>query len=137
MEPIAVLAVGGVVTGVVDAAAVVALPVSVAVAVLTGRQAVIPWLGQARAACVVLSGLLVASTFTGAIDRWALVPASLAFLISLQAIALAFGQLAPLRSYLERRTADGEPMWWIEFEKGFRRHTARHGDRDTVGSDEP
>jgi hypothetical protein len=44
-------------------------------------------------------------------------------------MALAFGQLASLRVYLDRRTGAGEPAWWSDFERGFGRYVARRDRR--------
>lgn len=129
MEPVSVLAVSSAVSVVADAACVVACVASVAVVVATGRERFFPALAPARVACVVVTGLLVASSFVDAVDRWALVLACLGFLVGLQAFALAFGQLAPLRAYLDRRTAAGEPVWWADFERRFGRYVARRDRR--------
>jgi hypothetical protein len=89
----------------------------------------VPAIAPARLACVVVAGLLVASSLLDVVDRWALALACVGFLVGLQAVALAFGQLAPLRAYLDRRTASGEPVWWSDFERGFGRYVARRDRR--------
>lgn len=129
MEPVAVLAVSSAVSVAADAACVVALVVSVALVVITGSERFVPAIAPARLACVVVTGLLVVSSLLDVVDRWALALACLGLLIGLQAVALAFGQLAPLRAYLDRRTASGEPVWWSDFERGFGRYVARRERR--------
>jgi hypothetical protein len=123
MEPVAVLAVSSAVSVAADAACVVAL------VVITGSERFVPAIAPARLACVVVTGLLVVSSLLDVVDRWALALACLGLLIGLQAVALAFGQLAPLRAYLDRRTASGEPVWWSDFERGFGRYVARRERR--------
>lgn len=111
-------------TGVLSVGAFVA---SVAVLVLTARETEAPRLGLARGCCAVLAGVLVGTSFWGAVTNWALALSCLGLMLSLEAVALAFGRLAPLRSYLARETVDGEPGWWGEFERGFRRYSAHPG----------
>jgi len=130
MEPVVAVVVSNAVLAVVDSACVIAFIGSVGVLVATGREEqFFPWLASARVVCVVVTGVLAASSLVDAVDRWALVLACLGFLFSLQAVALAFGQLAPLRSYLDRRTAAGEPVWWADFERSFGRYVARRNRR--------
>ena len=129
MEPVTVLAVSSAVSVTVDVACVVAFLASVAVLAATVREQFFPALAPARVACVVVTGVLVASSLVDAVDRWALVLACLGFLVGLQGLALAFGQLAPLRAYLGRRTAAGEPVWWADFERSFGRYVARRNRR--------
>jgi hypothetical protein len=69
MEPVAVLAVSDAISPVADAACVVAFVAGVAVVVATGRERCFPALAPARLACVVVMGLLVASSLVGAVDR--------------------------------------------------------------------
>jgi hypothetical protein len=129
LEPVAAFAVSSAVSTLADAACVVALVASVAVGVATGRDQFFPWLATARRACVVVTGSLVASSFLNAVDRWALVLACLGFLAALQAVAIGFASLAPLRAYLDRHTAAGEPIWWADFERRFGRYVARRTRR--------
>jgi len=129
MEPVSVFAVSSAVSVIADAVCVVAFVVSVALVVITGSERFAPAIAPARLACVVVTGLLVASSLLDVVDRWALALACLGFLIGLQAVALAFGQIAPLRVYLDRRTASGEPAWWRDFERGFGRYVARRDRR--------
>ncbi len=129
MEPVAALAVSSAVAILADAACVVALVASVAVGVATGRDQFFPWLATGRRACVVVTGALVASSFVNAVDRWALVLACLGCLAALQAVAMGFASLAPLRAYLDCRTAAGEPIWWDDFERRFGRYVARRSRR--------
>ena len=110
MEPNAVSVVA-------DAGCVVAFIASVAVVVANGMERSVPALAPARLGCVVVTGLLVASSLAMS-STAALVLACLGFLLGLQAVALAFGQLAPLRAYLERRTATRELAGWVDFERG-------------------
>lgn len=125
MESVAVLAASSAVSVAVDALSVVAFAASVTLMLVTARETCVPALREGRPACMLVTGVLVTATFADATDRWALVLACLGFLISLQAIALAFGQLAPLRAYLDRRTAGGEAAWWDDFERGFERYVVR------------
>lgn len=109
-------------TGVLSVGACVA---SVAVLVLTAREVEVPRLGMARGCCALLAGVLVGTTLWGGVTNWALALSCLGLMLSLEAVPLASGRLAPLRSYLGRETVDGDPGWWGEFERGFRRYSAR------------
>jgi hypothetical protein len=111
-----------VVVGVISA---LSLAFAVAVVVLTARRPRGPRLGLARICSASLSGVLVGLTFAGVLPRWGMACASLAFLIAVLAVALQFGQLEPLRAYLERPSSADEPGWWPEFEQGFRRYSTR------------
>jgi hypothetical protein len=129
MEPVAVLAVSRAVSVLADAASVLALAASVGVAVATGRNQFFRSLAPARLACVAVTGALAASSLVDVVDRWASVLACLGFLVALQAVAIAFASLAPLRADLDRRTATGEPIWWADFERRFGRYVARRSRR--------
>ena len=111
MEPAAVLAVSRAVSVAADAACVTAFVASVAVVIVTGLEQPLPRLAAARLACVIVTGALVGSSLVGLVDRWGLALVCVAFLVSLQAVALAFGRLAPLQSWLDRATAEGEAGW--------------------------
>jgi hypothetical protein len=128
MEPVAVLAVSRAASIAADAACVIAFVASVAVVVVTGLEKPVPRLAAARLACVVVTGVLVGSSLAGFVDRWGLALACVAFLVSLQAVALAFGRLAPLQSFLDRLTAEGE-AGWADFERSFQRYVARRDHR--------
>jgi hypothetical protein len=102
-----------------DVSSVVVFAGGFAVVIAAGAVRPRPWLAPARLACLALAALLVAARAVHAIDRWAQALACSALLLGLLSAAVAFGQVASLRSYLER----GE--WWDEFERGFRHHVAR------------
>ena len=86
-----------------------------AVLVATAWEAPIARLGLARAACLALCTTLVTISVVGQLERWALGLACVGALLSLQAITLTFGQLAPSE----------DPPWWPEFERAFRRYARR------------
>jgi hypothetical protein len=109
----------------IDVAGVVMFAVSVALLAATMAERGSRALSRVRAACVVSTGLLVATSFLHWPSRWALALSCLGFLVSLQAVAVAFGRLPSLRSYLDRRGAGAERGWWDEFERDFQRHTRR------------
>jgi hypothetical protein len=106
------------------ALSVVVFLVSGAVLVVTARELQTRRLRLARLLCTLLSGLLVASTFAGVVEGWALVVSCLAFLASVQAVALAFGYLAPLPFYLDDRVEVGQADWWQDFERSFAHYAA-------------
>jgi len=105
-----------------SALSVIGLLLSLAALVLTAREVELPRLGLVRWGCTVLTGLLVAASLVGAVRQWALALSCIGFLVSLQATALRFGVLKPLRAYLERGTPEGDPGWWSEFERDMRRY---------------
>ena len=109
----------------IDVLSIVVLLASVAALLATARERETRELRAARPVCALVSGLLVASSLVGLVDRWALVVSCMAFLASVQAIALNFGYVAPLQSYLDRRARDGDGAFWEESERGFARHVAR------------
>jgi hypothetical protein len=112
-----------------NALSVIAFLASFAVLVATGTQRPIARLAEARLACALLTGSLVAASFGDLIARWALAVSCIGFLLSVQAIALAFGYLAPLQSYLDRRAAVGDAAWWADFEQSFGRYATRRSRR--------
>lgn len=110
---------------VADALSIVVLLASVAALLLTASERETRELRAARPICALASALLVASSLIELVDRWALVVSCMAFLASVQAMALKFGYVASLQSYLDRHARDGEGAFWDEFERGFARHVAR------------
>ena len=113
----------------VDVAGVVAFGVSVAVLVATVTEKRPRTLSRVRSACVVSTGLLVATSVLGWPSRWVLALSCVGFLVSLQALALAIARVPPLGWYMERRATGADPGWWTEFETGFWRY-ARRGWRE-------
>ena len=111
-----------------DAACVIALVASVSAVIATGLKKQVPRLGAARLACVVVTGVLIGSSLVNLVDRWGLALACAAFLVSLQAVALALGRLALLQSFLDRPTAEGE-AGRADFERSFQRYVARRHRR--------
>ena len=117
-------------TGVaVDVLSIVVLLASVAALLITARERETREVRAARLVCALVSGLLVASSLVNLGDRWALVVSCMAFLASVQAIALSYGYAASLQSYLDRRARDGEDAVWEEFERGFARHMSKRRRR--------
>jgi hypothetical protein len=108
--------------GVAGVASVVAAAI---VLVATIRRPVTRGLGVARVACLLVSAGLIGLTFAGAIPRWGLACACLAFLLALQAMALEFAVEEYLRAQLERADDGGQPGWWPDFERRFRRYAQR------------
>jgi hypothetical protein len=75
---------------------------------------------------VLLTGAVLCASLMGLVATAApLVLSGLGFVISLQAVALGF-RPPPLRSYTEPDGAMGDPAWWTEFERDFRRYAARY-----------
>jgi hypothetical protein len=78
-----------------------------------------------RTASLVMSAGLLAATFVEPLPPWGVACAALAFVVTMQAVAISMGYLDRLRAYLDR-TGDGdEPGWWPEFEAAFRRYSER------------
>ena len=92
----------------VDALSIVVMLVSVAALLVTARERESRALRPARPVCALFGGLLVASSLVDLVDRWALVVSCMAFLVSVQAMALKLGYVPSLQSYLDRRARSGE-----------------------------
>ena len=75
------------------------------------RRDVVRWM------CLTLTGSLLCACLIGVVANWILLLSCLGFLVSLPAVAIA--------SYAEYETIDGEPAWWPEFERDFRRYARR------------
>jgi hypothetical protein len=113
-----------------------------AVLVASAWDAPISRLALARGAGLALCGTLVAIGLLGELERWALGLACVGLLLSLQAIALTFGRLAPLCSYLTDRRPGEDPPWWPAFERRFWRYVshrprAQNPLRDAVTRQRP
>jgi hypothetical protein len=127
VEHVAVVSETGPLAGVIAAASVALLVGSLVGLILTARQADTPRLPAMRAACVPLGAAIVVATVVSGGPRWALAVGCLGFLLALEAVALRFGQVRSLESYLSRVGSDDEPFWWPEFERSFRRYSAVAG----------
>jgi lysylphosphatidylglycerol synthetase-like protein (DUF2156 family) len=104
---------------------VVVFAASGAVLVATVRRPAQRRLAGARAAVAAVSAALVAVSIVGPFERWELALACLSLLISVQALALAFGQAAPLETYVKPHEPEQDPAWWPEFERRFWNHVRR------------
>jgi O-antigen ligase len=79
-----------------------------------------------RAACALVAAALVAAS-----SGLALAMACVALLLSVHSIWLAMREPAPLRTTLDRLTAEGDAAWREEFERPFRAYARRHLPRIT------
>ena len=111
-------------TGVLGVA-VFFLAVAALVATATTENRALRRLARLRVVCAVSSALLVAGSVVGVVSGFALGAACLALLLSIHAMWLAIRSPAPLRSYLDRLTTDGDAAWRDGFERPFSEYVRR------------
>jgi hypothetical protein len=98
-------------------AAIAAVGVSTAVIVVAAIKPGLPVSRRGRIAIIVLDALLIVAAVPGLAPRWVgqVAVASLPLLL----LAIAFALLPP--------RVGGDPPWWPEFERAFRRYARRRG----------
>jgi hypothetical protein len=107
-----------------SALSAIAFIAAAAALIVSITEVPLPRAALLRHGSALLSGLLLGASQLHRIPPWALALSCLGFLMSVQAMAIEFGRIKPLRSYLSRRPAGEDPAWWAEFERSFWRHVS-------------
>jgi hypothetical protein len=92
-----------------------------------------PRLDVVRWLCLALTGSLLGVSLIGVLADWTVLLSCLSFLVSLPAVAIASYAEGETVEREPAGTVDGEPAWWPEFERDFRRYACRASEgRETA-----